>query len=65
MSLKVMPLKKYCEESGETENAVQRRIDRGYWLVGKEVLKIDHVKQNWIDIEAVAEWARNGGRHPA
>ena len=59
--MKVVPLKKYCQVSGETLAAVRQRIERGIWLEGIHYYKLAHVKERWIDIEAVEQWARNGG----
>ncbi|MBB66896.1 MAG: hypothetical protein CMP19_05120 [Rickettsiales bacterium] len=60
-SVKVVPLKAYCATSLETKEAVERRIERGIWIEGKHYYKIQNVRERWIDIEAVEEWARNGG----
>ncbi len=59
--LSVVPIAKYCELSGEKPDAVKRRIERGIWTVGKQVCKVAHVKERWIDLEEVDKWARNGG----
>ena len=61
MSLSIVPLKKYCELSGESIDAVTRRIERGVWAEGKQVKKIANVRERWIDLEEVEKWARNGG----
>lgn len=59
--MKVVPLKAYCATSLETKEGVERRIERGIWIEGKHYYKIQNVRERWIDIEAVEEWARNGG----
>lgn len=59
--MKVVPLKAYCAMSLESKNAVEARIERGIWVEGVHYHKIDRVRERWIDIEAVEEWARNGG----
>ena len=59
--LTVVPIKKYCEISGETLRAVQARIEKGIWLEGKQVHKVKNVKERWIDLIEVEKWARNGG----
>jgi len=59
--LSVVPLSKYCEISGEKIRTVQARIVKGIWLEGKQVHKIKNVKERWVDLTAVEEWARNGG----
>jgi hypothetical protein len=58
MSLSVVPLQKYCEISGEHRKAVERRIERGIWQVGKQALKIERIKERWIDLNEVEKWAR-------
>ena len=61
----VVPLSKYCEISGESLQAVQRRITRGIWVEGTQVIKIDRIKERWIDLTEVEKWARNGGSYQA
>jgi len=61
MSLTIVPLSKYCDVSGESKRAVESRIERGVWQIGKQVVKIANVKERWIDLEEVAKWARSGG----
>ncbi|CAG9000626.1 MAG: hypothetical protein CENE_02626 [Candidatus Celerinatantimonas neptuna] len=55
-----VPLSQYCHISGESEAAVKKRIERGIWQIGVQVRKVNGVKERWIDLEAVTEWARNG-----
>lgn len=63
--MKVVPLKAYCAVSHESKAAVERRIERGIWIEGKHYYKIGKVRERWIDIEAVEEWARSGGNSHA
>ena len=63
--LSVVPLSKYCEISGESVRAVQARITRGVWLEGKQVIKIEKIKERWIDLTEVEKWVRNGGSYAA
>jgi hypothetical protein len=63
--LSVVPLKKYCEISGENLKAVQARIEKGIWLEGKQVHKIQNVKERWVDLKEVEKWARRGGKFQA
>lgn len=58
MMLSCVPLSTYCRESGETVEAINKRIQRGTWLMGVHVLNIDGVKERWIDLEEVTKWAR-------
>tara|TARA_B100002049_G_C15952828_1_gene321191 strand:- start:158 stop:352 length:195 start_codon:yes stop_codon:yes gene_type:complete len=59
--MNVVPLKAYCAMSHESKAAVEARIERGIWLEGVHYFKIKNVRERWIDIKAVEEWARNGG----
>lgn len=63
--MECVPLKKYCEMSGEKEDAVKRRIDRGIWIEGVHFIKVAHVRERWIDIKEVEKWVRNGGHSHA
>lgn len=44
-----VPLSYYCEVIGETPEAINKRIQRGIWREGTHVLKIEGVKERWID----------------
>ena len=63
MSLSIVPLGKYCEISGEKRNTVEKRIERGVWTLGVQVVKLNNVKERWIDLTEVEKWARNGGSY--
>lgn len=58
MGLDCVPISKYCLDSGETVDAVNKRIQRGLWVEGVQVLKVDGVKERWIDLTEVSKWAR-------
>ncbi|WP_442913081.1 excisionase [Leclercia sp.] len=53
----------YCAQTGETLDAVNKRIQRGIWREGTHVLKIEGVKERWIDLAEVSTWARSNGKH--
>ncbi len=53
-----VPLSYYCEVIGETPEAINKRIQRGIWREGTHVLKIEGVKERWIDLIEVTNWAR-------
>ena len=57
--LDVVPITKYCEEMGETLDAVNKRLQRGVWQEGVHVFK-KSMGQNerWIDLKEIANWAR-------
>ncbi len=58
ISLDCIPLKAYCNTTGETIEAINKRIQRGVWKEGVQVLKVDGVKERWIDLAEVTKWAR-------
>jgi len=58
MSLDVMPISIYCQTTGESVDAINKRIQRKIWQVGVHVLKVDGVQERWIDLEEVNRWAR-------
>lgn len=63
--LTVVPISRYCELSGENVRAVQARIERGIWLVGKHVHKVENVKERFVDLVEVEKWVRSGGDYRA
>ena len=46
--------------TGETPEAINKRIQRGIWREGIQVLKIAGVKERWIDLHEIDKWARGG-----
>lgn len=58
LSLDCVPISIYCKETGETPDAVTKRVQRGVWREGVQVLKVPGVKERWIDLSEVAKWAR-------
>ncbi len=58
MSLDVMPISTYCKTTGESLDAINKRIQRKIWQVGVHVLKVDGAQERWIDLEEVNRWAR-------
>lgn len=60
--LRVIPLKKYCAITGESVGAIERRIDRGYWVLGVHYHKRKEVKERAIDLDAIEKWWREGSK---
>ena len=58
MGLDCVPISNYCRDAGETVDAVNKRIQRGIWKEGVHVLKVDGVKERWVDLIEVSKWAR-------
>jgi hypothetical protein len=56
--LQCIPLKAYLNETGETREAINKRIQRGVWRIGVEVLDVDGCRERWIDCAEVENWAR-------
>ncbi|HFT1913420.1 TPA: excisionase, partial [Escherichia coli] len=50
MGLDCVPISTYCRNAGETVDAVNKRIQRGIWKEGVHVLKVDGVKERWVDL---------------
>lgn len=59
--MECVPLKKYCEESGESILAIRARIERGIWIEGVHYYKVSNVRERWIDKKAIEKWVRNRG----
>lgn len=58
LNLDCVPISIYCKETGETPEAINKRVQRGVWREGIQVLKVEGVKERWIDLSEVAKWAR-------
>ena len=54
----VILLKRYCELTGDSAQAVHDRRQDGQWEDGKQC----HIKRRrlWIDLAEVANWVRSG-----
>jgi hypothetical protein len=54
----VILLRRYCELTGDTAQAVHDRRQDGEWEDGKQC----HIKRRrlWIDLPEVANWVRSG-----
>ena len=51
-------LKKYCEISGDTADAVRWRRKSGVWADGKHS-KLGPDKKIWVNIKEVEKWVQN------
>lgn len=56
--LNVVPISVYCEQYNSTVPAINKRLERGHWNEGVEVLKVPNSKERWIDLAAVEAWVR-------
>ena len=59
--LTTVPLSQYCVISGESIKAVERRIERGSWVKGSHYFTPANVRERWVDLVAISDWARNSG----
>ncbi len=59
MNLHCVPISTYCQNTGESIEAINKRIQRKIWREGGHVLKVDGVRERWIDLDEVNRWARN------
>ncbi len=57
MSLHWKRLSAYCKESGETADAVDKRVRSGHWLRGVHVNLPEGSKELWVNELAVNDWA--------
>lgn len=58
MSLSCVPLSIYCQQSGESPDAINKRVQRGVWREGIHLLNIAGVRERWVDLDEVNKWAR-------
>lgn len=63
MSLSWVRLSKYCVESGETPDAVEKRLRTGKWLRDVHARRPDGSAELWVNLRAVEDWA--AGKLPA
>lgn len=59
--MKWIKLKKYCEISGDTSNAVHAKRKRGMWLDGIQC-KVGPDGNIWINLVEVERWVENGNK---
>jgi hypothetical protein len=57
--MKWVKLKKYCELSGDTEDAVHAKVRRGIWVKGVQI-KAAGDNALWVNTEEVDKWVEKG-----
>lgn len=57
--VKWVKLKKYCQVSGDTTNAVHGKRKRGMWLDGLHC-KVGPDGNLWVNLEEVEKWVEFG-----
>lgn len=50
-------LKKHCEDTGDTADAVDGRLRAGFWLRDVHARQPEGSKELWINKDAVDDWA--------
>lgn len=58
LSENCVPLNIYCSLYGETTEAINKRVQNGVWQQGVQIVKVDGVKERWVDLEEVNRWVR-------
>jgi hypothetical protein len=59
--IKWVKLKKYCQDSGDTSNAVHAKRKRGIWLDGVQC-KIGPDGNIWINVVEIEKWVEYGNK---
>ncbi|HAZ3474670.1 TPA: excisionase [Escherichia coli] len=58
LNIDCVPITTWCRDMGETLDAVNKRLQRGVWKEGVQVLNVEGSKERWIDLAEVSKWAR-------
>ncbi|HEA6329392.1 TPA: excisionase [Escherichia coli] len=58
LNIDCVPITTWCRDMGETLDAVNKRLQRGVWKEGVQVLNVEGSKERWIDLTEVSKWAR-------
>lgn len=58
---KWVKLKRYCELTGDTSNAVHARRQKGVWLDDKHT-KLAPDGKLWVNIEETEKWVEHGNK---
>lgn len=52
-----LPLKRYCQLTGESSNTVYQRIHKGIWQAGQQFVKIEGAGV-WVLLDGVGKWLK-------
>ncbi|EOM2951385.1 excisionase [Escherichia coli] len=58
LNIDCVPITTWCRDMGETLDAVNKRLQRGVWKEGVQVLNVEGSKERWVDLTEVSKWAR-------
>jgi hypothetical protein len=61
--LRWVHIRQYCAVSGETPDAVEKRLRTGVWLRDVHARKPEGSAALWVNLDAVNDWA--AGKKPA
>jgi hypothetical protein len=61
--MKWIKLKRYCEVTGDTSDAVQKKVSRGIWREGTHI-KTAPDGARWVNTEEVDAWVEKGTNGP-
>lgn len=53
-----LPASVYCERYNDTLDAINKRIQRGFWKQGEQYHIVEGSKERWIDLDGVNKWVR-------
>lgn len=56
--LECIPLKAYCDMTGESVEQVKERVSSKLWRMGTQVIKIPGCRDWWVDLTEVNLWVR-------
>lgn len=59
--LRWVRLKRYCELTGDTPDAVDSRLRAGFWLRDIHARRPEGCKETWVNLDAVNDWAAGNG----
>lgn len=59
MQLRCVPISEYCRMVSKTPEAINKKIQRGTWRMGVQVLHVPGERERWIDLDEVEKWARS------
>jgi hypothetical protein len=60
-SIQYVLLRRYCQLTGDTAQAVYDRRRRGQWIDGLHC-RVVGARRLWINLPAAQEWVRTGGQ---
>lgn len=56
IQVRTLPLSAYCKMMGLSRETINRRVERGIWQLGKQVIKVGGSKERYVDLKEIDEW---------